>query len=95
MDFDFEQGNVYWSDVISNTIQRAPLVNSSNVTVVVRDRLNTSEGIALDWINRKLYWTDAAAGKIEVSDLDGKRRLPLVTSDLRNPRAIVVHPFAG
>ena len=95
LDFDFEQGNVYWSDVISNTIQRAPLVNSSNVTVVVENGLNTSEGIALDWINRKLYWTDGTANKIEVSDLDGKERLPLVTSDLENPRAIVVHPFAG
>ena len=86
---------MYWSDVISNTIQRAPLVNSSNVTVVVENGLNTSEGIALDWINRKLYWTDGTANKIEVSDLDGKERLPLVTSDLENPRAIVVHPFAG
>ena len=95
LDFDFKQGSVYWSDITSKTIQRAPLVNSSNVKVIVEDGLDSPEGLALDWINRKIYWTDATAGKIEVSDLDGKQRLPLVTSDLKNPRAIVVHPFAG
>ena len=82
---------------MTNTIERTNLNNETNVSVevIVKDDLNTPEGLAVDWINRKLYWVDADTSKIEVSDLDGRNRLPLVTSGLDNPRAITVHPFVG
>ena len=95
LDFDFEQQNLYWSDVVANTIQRARKNSETSVEVIVQDDLDRPEGLAVDWINRKLYWVDSGTRKIEVSDLDGRNRLPLVTSGLDNPRAIVVHPFVG
>ena len=81
--------------MVTKSIERMRLKNATEVDVIVKNGLNEPEGIAVDWINRKLYWTDSGAHKIEVSDLDGKKRLPLVTSRLENPRAIAVHPFVG
>ena len=95
LDFDFEDGNVYWSDIVSETIQRADVKNGSDVEVIIKDDLDTPEGIAVDWINKKLYWTDAGTLRIEVADLNGGNRLSLVQSGLSKPRAIAVHPFIG
>ena len=95
LDFDFKQQNLYWSDVVADTIQKASLNNEASVEVIVQDDLEAPEGLAVDWINQKLYWVDSGTRKIEVSDLDGRNRLPLVTSGLKNARDIVVHPFVG
>lgn len=95
LDFDFDDGNVYWSDVAGDTIQRADVENGSDVEVIIKEDLDTPEGIAVDWINKKLYWTDAGTLRIEVADLNGGNRLSLVQSDLLKPRAIAVHPFIG
>lgn len=95
LDFDFDDGNVYWSDIRSETIQRADVENGSDVEVIIKEDLDTPEGIAVDWINKKLYWTDAGMLRIEVADLNGGNRLSLVQSDLLKPRAIAVHPFSG
>ena len=95
MDFDFDEGKIYWSDVISDTILRADVKNGSDVEVIIKEDLNTPEGIAVDWINKKLYWTDAGALRIEVADVNGGNRLSLVQSGLVQPRAIAVHPLIG
>ena len=95
MDVDFDDGNVYWSDIISETIQRADVENGSDVEVIIKEDLDTPEGIAVDWINKKLYWTDAGTLKIEVADFNGENRLSLVQSGLLKPRAIAVHPSLG
>ena len=50
---------------------------------------------AVDWIGRNLYWCDKGTDSIEVSMLDGKYRKVLVSSDLREPRAIVLDPYRG
>ena len=52
-----------------------------------------AEDIAVDWINDKLYWTDAVHARIEVMDLDyGYRRELLRTGPNTVPRAIAVDP---
>ena len=49
-------------------------------------------GLAVDWINSKLYWTDDGTDRIEVSNLDGSFRGILIWSGLNHPRDIVVDP---
>ncbi len=95
LDFDFDTGNIYWSDALSDTIQRVPVKNSPHIEVVIKDNLDQPDDIAVDWINKKLYWTDAGTKRIEVADLDGGNRLVLVQLGLVQPRAIAVHPFLG
>ena len=97
LDFDFDTKHIYWSDVVNETIRRAPIDNGADVEVIIKGNLDIPEGLALDWINKKLYWTDADSKrpKIEVADLNGKNRLILIQEDLHKPRAIAVHPFDG
>ena len=52
-------------------------------------------GVAVDWIGRRLYWSDMRADRIEVSTLDGKWRNVLISNDLRSPRGLVLDPRVG
>ena len=55
--------------------------------------LLTVEGLSVDWVNRKLYWTDATLQHIEVYDtITGNRRVLIRTGSTTTPKAIVVDP---
>ena len=94
IDYDYDTGFIYWTDVASGNIQRALFDDSGTIEVVVRG-LTSPEGLAVDWINKKLYWTDPGADVIEVAEFNGRHRMALITTGLGNPRAIVVHPISG
>ena len=50
-------------------------------------------GLAWDWVNRKLYWTDATDNDIEVLDpVTTQRKVLVSTGNATNPQAIVVDP---
>ena len=52
-----------------------------------------TDGLAVDWINDKLYWTDATLKHIEVYDMmSEKRSIVIRTGNLTIPRGIVVDP---
>lgn len=61
----------------------------------VVSRVHTPDGIAIDWVGKKMYWTDGGYNMIEVAELDGTNRLTLFSSGLDEPRAIVVDPLYG
>lgn len=49
----------------------------------------------MDWISRRLYWTDSSKDIIEVASLDDPRkRAVLISKGLVNPRGIAVDPHA-
>ena len=54
--------------------------------------LSFSDGLAVDWINDKLYWVDAVTAKIEVANLDGSNRTVLFANNIGILGAIVVDP---
>uniref|UniRef100_A0A803VR23 Low-density lipoprotein receptor-related protein 2 n=1 Tax=Ficedula albicollis TaxID=59894 RepID=A0A803VR23_FICAL len=53
------------------------------------------DGLAVDWVGRHLYWTDAGTNRIEVAKLDGRYRKWLIFSQLDQPAAISVNPKRG
>lgn len=52
--------------------------------------MDIPDGLAIDYVGRNLYWTDAGTSKIEVARLDGSFRRSLVTSSIEKPRAIIL-----
>lgn len=70
-------------------------MNGTDVEDVIVDSLDTADGIAIDYIERHIYWTDAGKDRIEVADLDGELRKILIWQNLDSPRAIVLHLAEG
>jgi hypothetical protein len=61
--------------------------DGKNIEVLVRDRNDTPDGIALDVVRRHIYWTNmgsdpkADSGYIERSDVDGKNVITVVPKE--------------
>ena len=53
------------------------------------------EGLAWDWVNQKLYWTDSTDDDIEVYDPVTAYRRVLFENGLGSPYSIVVDPGTG
>lgn len=55
------------------------------------------DGLAVDWLHDRLYWTDIASRTLETATLDGLNRTILFNASdgLHKPRAIVVDPNEG
>lgn len=59
------------------------------------DNVYNPAAIAVDWVYKTIYWTDAASKTISVATLDGTKRKRLFNSDLREPASIAVDPLSG
>ena len=59
------------------------------------NHVHTPDGIAIDWITDKMYWTDTGYKTIEVATLDGKHNMELISTGLGEPRAIALDPYLG
>ena len=51
--------------------------------------------VSVDWIGRKIYWTDKDLRKIEVMDMNGGNRKVIMQSSVDNPLFITVDPTTG
>lgn len=57
--------------------------------------IESPEGVAVDWISRRLYWTDSKKDTIEVAALDNpQNRAVIIKRDLVNPRGLAVDPHS-
>ena len=72
---------LYWTDWGTNPkIERADL-DGSNRKVLVNSSLRWPNGIAIDYVERKLYWGDAGTDEISCVNLDGTNK-QVVLKDL-------------
>ncbi|MFH4979340.1 hypothetical protein AB6A40_006049 [Gnathostoma spinigerum] len=93
--WDSVEDRIYWSDIREKKIFSATR-NGTNMTVFISDGLDITEGIALDWVGRNLYWVDSNLNTIEVASL--KRpgaRAVLIHENVDQPRGIAVDPRKG
>ena len=51
-----------------------------------------ADGLAWDWINDKLYWTDYTMDEIVVYDVNRQYKAVLFNTGLSSPNVIVVDP---
>lgn len=94
LDFDFQSRTIYWSDIVSDTINKAAW-NGTNQHVLISQPLITPAAVAIDWIGRNLYFADSSRNLIEVSTLNGQHRTVLIYQRLQRPRDIVLDSSLG
>ena len=92
--FHYQDKLLFWTDVSLGKILRKSL-NNSKVETVVSVNANRSEGIAIDWVTKKIYWTDSHLKLIGIVNFDGTHGSVLFSENLDQPRAIVVDPSHG
>ena len=67
-------------------------VNRVEVKVIIKNA--NVEKMAIDWIARRILWTESSSKRISVATLDGKERRVL-TNTVRNPRGIAIDSTSG
>ena len=100
VDYDYDKNILYWSDVSVSKIYGVNLTEShQNLTdkpiIVAQKNVQTTDGIALDWIHNNLYWTDTGLDHIEVMNMDSGMRKVIIQGDISEPRGIAVDPRDG
>jgi sugar lactone lactonase YvrE len=90
---DQEARHVYWTDTVTEKIQRADFDGANVVDIVTG--LNDPRGLALDIVRGKVYWADTAGGRIKRANLDGTGVETLVLYGQKNPHGISLDIEAG
>uniref|UniRef100_A0A1Q3FIC5 Putative low-density lipoprotein receptor n=1 Tax=Culex tarsalis TaxID=7177 RepID=A0A1Q3FIC5_CULTA len=92
VDKDCATGRIFWSDISAKQIFSCKYDGTDRKPFITKD-IVSPEGVAVDWISRRLYWTDSAKDTIEVASLDDPDlRTIIVSKYLVNPRGIAVDP---
>lgn len=95
VDFHYEKGLIFYTDIEQHLIQSVDIKNLSRVTNIIHTNLSSPDGIAVDWIADNIYWTNTGNKIIEVARLDGSNRHVVVKENLQDPRSIAVFPRKG
>uniref|UniRef100_A0A3Q3ETX7 Low density lipoprotein receptor-related protein 4 n=1 Tax=Labrus bergylta TaxID=56723 RepID=A0A3Q3ETX7_9LABR len=90
LDYDSVDAKLYYTDVTLDVIRSN--LDGTGMETVISQGLKTTDGLAVDWVSRNMYWTDTGRNTIEVARLDGTSRKVLVNNSLDEPRAIAVFP---
>ena len=97
LDFSSDKNLVYWSS--KKEIKQLSLQTGISEVIPFHHNDYSSvpfpEGLAVDWISGKLYWTDAKRDAIYVGDLRNARKMTIIEGKIDSPKAIVVSPSNG
>ncbi|KAI1297176.1 Low-density lipoprotein receptor-related protein 6 [Halotydeus destructor] len=96
VDYYYKEELVFWTDVGHEMIRGMKISGSGkNVFNVVTTSVLSPDGLACDWVTKKIYWVDSETNRIEVTGFDGKNRKVLFWKDLDQPRGIALAPHKG
>lgn len=93
LDYDYKEQRIYWSSNSPKGIKTA-FFNGTGVQTIVTLSRSSPDGIAVDWVERNLYFCEASEAVIYVSKLNGFYLKKLLTG-LMKPRGISVYPKTG
>lgn len=83
-------GKMWWTDVVTGTLERALSSPPFTVDPPVLSGLSTPVGIALDVPGGKIYWVEETAGKIHRANLGDGSQKQLLVSGLGDGRYIAL-----
>jgi len=93
LDFDYDEKRLFYTQIRPDgSISWIDISKPENVHTVINKGINP-EGVAYDWTNKKIYWTDSANRSIYSMNMDGSQ-IVMITR-VERPRAIVVDPCRG
>jgi hypothetical protein len=111
VDFLWTDSSLYWTDATNGRVYQAYINETrgfaarggagraveagAGAVEVVSVGLLSPDGLACDWIGRKLYWADSETDRIEVAELDGTSRKVLYWRAVDQPRSIALDPQHG
>jgi len=73
---------IYWTDWGDEAKIESAALDGTNRTVVINSSLVWPNGLAIDRLERRLYWADAELDRIEMAFVNGSDRRVLVCEDL-------------
>ncbi|XP_071041955.1 low-density lipoprotein receptor-related protein 1B [Parasteatoda tepidariorum] len=95
IDFYFENRTIFWADAGLEEIRSRQINDTKSNRSIVPIGAISPDGLAVDWLGKKLYWTDSKRNRIELCNLDGSFRKVLFWRDFDELRAIIVVPMDG
>ena len=84
---------LYWTDVVNNTIHRSNL-NGSGVVTLISTGLDRPDGITIDPVGGKIYWAEQG-GSIQRANLDGSGVELLIQAKNDVPRDVALNTTEG
>lgn len=95
LDFDYKDNKMFYTQIrpwskIAET--KADNPTAGEIRNIISKGINP-EGIAYDWTQRKIYWTDSSNNSIYAMNLDGTELVMIAR--VERPRAIVLDPCNG
>ncbi|KAM7407483.1 hypothetical protein PAMA_003284 [Pampus argenteus] len=96
LDFDLTDRRIYFtqsSGAGSSKISYISLSSPTTAPVVVASDLGAPDGIAYDWINNRIYYSDYVNQSISSMSVDGSQRT--IVAHVSRPRAIMLDPCRG
>ena len=73
---------MYWTDWGKDPKIERAFMDGSNRSMLFNTSLGWPNGLALDYVENKIYWGDAKTDKIEVANVNGTGRRVLVSDKL-------------
>ncbi|KAG9486741.1 hypothetical protein GDO78_006887 [Eleutherodactylus coqui] len=97
LDADIAGQSLFWADTIQKAIFRASLDSRGGIKGHTKaiDVFHSPAAIAVDWIYKNIYWTDAVSRTVSVSNFDGSKQKVLFNTGLKDPSSIAVDPISG
>ncbi|ELU16597.1 hypothetical protein CAPTEDRAFT_170076 [Capitella teleta] len=96
LDYDYKENKVYLVDAGSGQLVEMSLDGEDKkASAIPASYVENTEGIAVDWVGKKLYWTNNKQNGIFVSETNGTSIHVLLRDGSPRPRAIALYPQTG
>ncbi|CAH1244503.1 LRP6 [Branchiostoma lanceolatum] len=95
LDFDVRNQQMFWTDAGLKAIHKVDFLNEASITTILKGTSSAVQGLAADWLNQNLYYTDAYYNWIGLFNTNSSHRHVVVQTGLDRPQGIAVHPSRG